>query len=393
MSDEKVFTGDLSFLPLPDVFQLLGGVNCTGILRLTSKYAENPCQIYFVNGNPINAAFGHLHGLEAIYAVFGWTEGKVEFKRENVEVNRVIDNGRMEIVLEAMRLIDEGVIKIVGPSSDEASTLAARGGKDELIVIRRPIEKSISVLEYENYNDGKTIVREGGHGDWMWVILKGVVRITKKTPENPVTIARLGEGCFIGNLAAFSIHGKGRNATGIAEGHVKLGLLDFQSLSDEYLSLSNEMKGLFNSLDGRLRKIADRVVDIHMKKDNTYKKIKNKKILLKKGSSTKKALVVTEGEVYVVRQLQKGYFLLITLEKGDVFGYMPFLDIGQEPQNASIVASGNLKVDKLDLNSLQEEFNKLSGTMKGLVEGVAVGISLTTIRVSQLKMKYSATGK
>ena len=393
MSDEKVFTGDLSFLPLPDVFQLLGGVNSTGILRLTSKYAENPGQIYFVNGNPINAACGHLHGLKAIYAVFGWTEGKVEFKRENVEVNRVIDNGRMEIVLEAMRLIDEGVIKMVGPSSDKASTLAARGGKDELIVIRRPIEKSISVLEYEDYKDGKTIVREGGHGDWMWVILKGVVRITKKTPENPVTIARLGEGCFIGNLAAFSIHGKGRNATGIAEGNVKLGLLDIQSLSDEYLSLSNEMKGLFNSLDGRLRKIADRVVDIHMKKDNTYKKIKNKKILLKKGSSTKKALVITEGEVYVVRQLQKGYFLLITLEKGDVFGYMPFLDIGQEPQNASIVASGNLKVDKLDLNSLQEEFSKLSGTMKGLVEGVAVGISLTTIRVSQLKMKYSAAGK
>jgi|TARA_B100000315_G_scaffold88389_1_gene81198 hypothetical protein len=384
-NDKIVFTGDLSFISLPDIFQTFGGINSTGILRMTCKYASNPGQIYFVNGNPINATVGPLNGLDAIYDMFGWTEGKVEFYREDVGVKPVINNSRMEIVFEAMRLLDEGEIKKIGPASDET----AKSCRDESLIIRRPIVDSITIVEQENFSEGRTVVREGGHGDWMWVILEGVVRISKKTPKGDITMARLGEGCFLGNLSAFTIHGRGRNATGTIEGKVKLGVLDFQTLSDEFGFLSKELKDLLLSLDGRLRKISERVVDIYLKKDNTNKLINNKTILLKEGSSNKETLVITEGEAYVVRRMKKGYLLLMILGKGDVFGYMPFLDIGHEPRNAAILASKDLKVDKLDLKNLQKEYNQLSGTMKGLIEGVALNISLTTLRASQLKIKYS----
>ena len=385
-NDKIVFTGDLSFISLPDIFQTFGGINSTGILRMTSKYASNPGQIYFVEGNPINAAVGPLNGLDAVYDMFGWTEGKVEFHREDVGVKPVINNSRMEIVLEAMRQLDEGEIKKIGPA---ASDETAKSCRNESLIIRRPVVDSIPIVEHETFSEGSTVVREGGHGDWMWVILEGVVRISKKTPKGDITMARLGEGCFLGNLAALTIHGRGRSAKGTIEGKAKLGVLDFQSLSDEFGFLSNELKGLLLSLDGRLRKITDRVVDICLKKDNANELIKNKTILLKEGSSDTEALVITEGEAYVVRRFKKGYLLLFTLGKGDVFGYVPFLAMGHEPRNAAILASKDLKVDKLDLKSLQKEYNQISGTLKGFIEGVALSISLTTLRASQLKIKYS----
>tara|TARA_B100001964_G_scaffold84338_1_gene95168 strand:+ start:15464 stop:16669 length:1206 start_codon:yes stop_codon:yes gene_type:complete len=384
-NDKIVFTGDLSFISLPDIFQTLGGINSTGILRMKCKYAPNPGQIYFVNGNPINASVGPLNGLDAVYDMFGWTEGNVEFHREDVGVQPVINNSRMEIVLEAMRLLDEGEIKKIGSASDQT----IRSCRDESLIIRRPIVDSLTIVEHENFTDGRAVVREGGHGDWMWVVLEGVVRISKKTPKGDITMARLGEGCFIGNLAAFTIHRRGRNATGIIEGKAKLGVLDFQSLSDEFGFLSNELKGLLLSLDGRLRKISDRVVDIYSKKDTTNQLINKKAILIKEGSSSKETSVITKGEAYVVRRMKKGYLLLMTLGEGDVFGNVPFLEVGHEPRKAAILASEDLKVDKLDLKSIHEEYNQLSGTMKGLIEGVALGISLTTLRASQLKIKYS----
>ncbi len=377
-----VFTGDLSFISLPDVFQTLGGINGTGILRMTCKYASNTGQIYFVNGNPINAAVGAVNGLDAVYSMFGWTEGKVEFHREDVGVKPAINNSRMEIVLEAMRLLDEGEIKKIGPASNET----AESCRDESLIIRRPIVDSLTILEYENFIDGRTVIWEGGHGNWMWIILEGVVRISKKTTKGEITIARLGEGCFLGNLSAFRIHGKGRSAKGTVEGKTTLGLLNFLPLSDEFTFLSNEFKDLLLSLDGRLRKITDRVVDIYLKNDNTNKLINNKKVFLKEGSSNKETLVITEGEAYVVRRIKKGYLLLMTLGKGDVFGYLPFLEIGHEPRNAAILASKDLKVDKLDLKSLQKEYNQLSETMKGLIEGVTLCVSLSTLRASQLKI-------
>lgn len=386
MSDKIVFTGDLSFISLPDIFQTFGGINSTGILRMTSKHASNPGQIYFVNGNPVNAAVGPLNGLDAVYALFGWTEGKVEFHREGVGVKPVINDGRMEIVFEAMRMLDEGEIKKIGSAASDETTKSCR---DESLIIRRPIVDSLTIVEHEDFADGRLVVREGGHGEWMWVVLEGVVRISKKTPKGDITMARLGEGCFLGNLAAFTMRGKGRNATGTIEGKAKLGVLDFQSLSDEFGFLSNELKELLLSLDGRLRKITNRVVDIYLKKDNTKELIKNKTVLLKEGSSSEEIFVITAGEAYVVKQIKNRSLLLITLGKGDVFGYVPFLTVGHEPRNAAILASKDLKVNKLDFKNLQKEYNQLSGTMKGLVEGVALGISLTTLRAAQLKIKYS----
>ena len=85
MEIKSEFSGGLRFISLPDIFQILGGNNATGTLEITSKYAPNPGKIYFVDGEPVNASIGPLNGVEAIYALFGWTEGKFEFHKGEVD--------------------------------------------------------------------------------------------------------------------------------------------------------------------------------------------------------------------------------------------------------------------------------------------------------------------
>ncbi len=383
MHGKATLTGDLGFISLADSFQILGGNNSTGILHIKSQYVPSPAMIYFIAGNPVNATHGSLQGLEAIYSLFGWTEGKFEFHEQKVQAERVIKSSRMEIVLDALRMLDDGVIKKVGPPSyDEMSGVQSDASKDgktgELPVIKGPFVDYMYVIDEEEFHDGERIVTEGGHGNWIWVILEGSVKMTRETSRGPMTIARLGEGCFIGTLKSFLSHKHVRNATVTAVGDVQLGVLDTQRLSQDYASLSSDFKGLLLSLDGRLKKITDAAVDVFVKNPKTNGLTKDKKLIIKQGSSKEGVFTIIDGETHIVRRTPHGYLQLLTLEKGDVFGYVPFLDVGHEPRSASVIASKDLKVSKLDGQALQEEYDQLSGTLKNIIDNVGTCVSMTT---------------
>ena len=129
MSGKAVLEGTLTFISLAELFQVLGGNNSTGTLRLMSPYASEPGLVFFVNGNPVNGASGPLRGAEAVYSLFGWNEGRFEFIQEQVKVDRVIRNSRMEIVLDALRMLDDGAIQRLGaPSLESVSFRKTRGG-------------------------------------------------------------------------------------------------------------------------------------------------------------------------------------------------------------------------------------------------------------------------
>ena len=121
MLNSAVLKGSLYFISLPDIMQILGANNSTGILRIMSPYVPDVGIIYFLNGNPINSTCGSLKGIKSIYALFGWTDGKFKFHEDEVQVEPLIKQSRMEIVLDALRMLDDGVTKRVGPPSlDEA---------------------------------------------------------------------------------------------------------------------------------------------------------------------------------------------------------------------------------------------------------------------------------
>ncbi len=73
--------------------------------------------MYFVKGNIVDASAGTKRGIDAAYALFGWTEGEFEFYQEEVKAKNIIQKSRMEITLDALRMIDDGQIEKLGPVS------------------------------------------------------------------------------------------------------------------------------------------------------------------------------------------------------------------------------------------------------------------------------------
>ena len=383
MDNKSVFAGALSFISLPDVFQTLGTNTSTGRLQITSQYAPNPGVVYFEDGNPVNATMGPVNGLDAIYALFGWSEGKFEFFEEKIKIGRVVNNSRMQIILDALRMLDDGLIEKTGPTplpgAPGAQAEKSKNGKGgALPVIKGPLVDYVYVISEDNFFDGGRIVKEGGHGRWLWVILEGMVDVTRETTDGSMAVARLGEGCFIGGFASLLRKEAMRTATVTAVGDVQLGVVDADVLSHQYSSLSTDFKRFLISLDTRLRRITDLAVELHMKKSGKNTLPADTKPIIKRGSSKEELFVITEGETYVVGQTPKGDIPLLKLKKNDVFGYLPFMDIGHEPRFASILATKDVKVSKLDTESLQKEYEQLSGTFKNLVYNVGSCVSATT---------------
>src|SRR4030042_4740078 len=100
MSIKADLSGDLQFLGLVDLLQLLGANGSSGALRIQSKYAAGPAVVYFAKGNPVDASSESLKGLDALYALFGWTEGEFEFRKDSIERIKTIRNSRMEVLLD-----------------------------------------------------------------------------------------------------------------------------------------------------------------------------------------------------------------------------------------------------------------------------------------------------
>jgi hypothetical protein len=170
-----------------------------------------------------------------------------------------------------------------------------------------------------------------------------------------------------------------------ALGDVQLGVLDARRLSGEYASLSSGFRGLLLSLDGRLRKVTDRAAELYAKSFRKNGLAKDKKLVMKEGSPKKSVYAITQGEAYVMRRTAKGYLPLLTLGEGDVFGNVPFMDMGHEPRRARVLASEDLKVEVVNGEDLKQEYDGLSATLKNLVNSLATCVSMTTAVACRLR--------
>jgi hypothetical protein len=165
MSKNIALSGDLQFISLADIFQILGGSNRSGTLRLTGPDEMSTGIIYFVDGNPINAMNGSLYGIEAINKMFGWMEGRFELRDERVQVEPIINLGSMRIVLDALRLLDEGAIERVGNDTRSSDLNAHQLSISNNSVIKGPPIDYAYFLNEERFADGEKIVGEGDEGN------------------------------------------------------------------------------------------------------------------------------------------------------------------------------------------------------------------------------------
>jgi len=392
MSD-FVLAGNMDFLSLGDVLQLLGSNSSTGVLRIRSKYAQEPGLIYFINGNPVNASAGPLTGLDAVNALFGWVDGEFEFSEKDIRRKNVIKKSRMQIILDCLSMLDDGKIERLGPVSFPVKKKSSSEKESTLPVIKGPLIDYSYVVDEEEARAGNKIVAQGKHGGWLWVILEGVAEIIRETPKGPLKILRIGEGAFIGSIASFLLlEGTVRSAAIRAVENVQLGVLDSRRLSIDFLRMSNPFRSLAISLDKRLKQVTDMAVNIHLGKIRIEDYINGKNQLIAQGDSEADLYQITEGDAHIVRHTENGYVPLANLHSGDFFGNVSFLDLGQEPYQASVFASEDLKTTKIDPDILQEEHNRLSPTFKNFIEHLATCVSVTTMLACEFHKKTGDKG-
>ncbi len=379
MNTDCDLSGNLNFLNLGELLNLLGTNASSGVLRITSKYATQPGFVYIEKGNPINATSGSLTGLDAVFALFGWTEGQFEFTEEKVTCSKAINKSRMEIILDGLRLLDEGKIEKLGKPTAEKKQGGSQVTSGKLPLIKGPLVDYSYIVDEEGFYDGDEIVQEGNHGDWIWVILEGTAEIVKNTENGYLKLLRIGDGAFLGSVAALLAAGKVRSATVKAVGNVQLGMLDSQLLANELANVSADFKSLLISIDSRLRQVIEMAVKIRNNNTDINAMIKGKKQLIKQGQNEERLFSIKGGEVVIARQTEMGLIPIVQLKKGDYFGRVPFLDMGHEPYSAAVFSSENLKLAAVDTGRLKSEHESLSSTLKNIIEHLATSISVTTL--------------
>ena len=390
MAGSVAFAGNLNFLNLGELMQLLGTTDCTGTLYINSTYASQPGVIYVEKGNPINATNGTKTGLDALYSLFGWIDGQFEFVQEDITCKKVITQSRMEIILDGLRLLDEGKVEVLGPATAESDIKPTTTKSGSMPMIRGPLVDYSYVVDEEGFYDGDEIVQEGNHGNWIWVILEGVVEISKQTPNGNLKMLKIGEGAFLGSVQALLKGDNVRSATVTAVGNVQLGMLDSQLMTTELANLSIDYREFIRGLDERLKQATNMAVDIYAEDKKIAKLVKGKKILIKQGQDEKRLFRVRSGQAYIARETDSGVVPIACLQEGDYFGHIPFLDLGQEPFSASVFASPDLKLSSEDPLELRKEHDKLSSTLKNILAHLSTSISVTTVTTCELYKKVFA---
>ena len=382
MPNMAELSGNLKFLSLADVMQLLGGNGDSGVLRIYSPHTADTGVVFFIGGNPVDAFAGSKTGIDALYALFGWVEGHFEFRTEKCPSDKKIKQGRMEIILDGLRQLDDGEIEQLGEKPEKAAATATRDGRT---ILKGPFVDYMYVVDEESYQDGHELVTQGKHGDWIWVVLEGAVQIIRETPQGQVPIITIGDGIFLGSIRSFLHSSVTRNASIKAHGRVQVGVLDARKLATDCGQISREFKTFIFSMDNRIKRITDCVVDLKQGRDNLRESIQGKKPVIKQGDEKARLFKISQGEACIVRKTKHGPVLLATLRKDDFFGKIPFLDLGNEPYSAGIYGSSDLQADPVDPAAMQAEFDKLPVTLKNIMESTAICMAATTQRACNLK--------
>jgi len=112
----------------------------------------------------------------------------------------------------------------------------------------------------ETYESGEMIFEEGAKHNWVYILLEGQAKVTKRTDAGIVTIDRLKKGAIFGEMALLGKMQTGRGAYGIAaDGTIRVGVLDLQQLLRDYESLSSALRSLITALITKVEESSRRV--------------------------------------------------------------------------------------------------------------------------------------
>jgi hypothetical protein len=210
------------------------------------------------------------------------------------------------------------------------------------------------------------------------VILEGTVQITRQTSSGSIVITHLGEGSFIGTFTCFTYPKSTRTANAEAISDVYLGRLDYLPLYFEYSSLSMDFRKLLLSLAGRLKKINDRMLTTSERDIHTNMLLENEEKFMERDLLKEDIFTIAEGEAYLFDKTSTSDQPLIKLEKDDVFGSLPFLNLGRDPDSAKVIASKNLMIHKLNPEKILAEYERLPVVFQNMIQNLCMCVDQTT---------------
>jgi CRP-like cAMP-binding protein len=115
------------------------------------------------------------------------------------------------------------------------------------------------IASYETFQDGQIIFEEGAHGDWIYVVDKGEVEISKNVGGRKIVIEVLKESDIFGEMAY--IDKSPRSATATAKGTVVIGIIDRNFFDAEFNKLSANLQMMLKTVAFRLRKTTERSLE------------------------------------------------------------------------------------------------------------------------------------
>lgn len=107
------------------------------------------------------------------------------------------------------------------------------------------------VTPTHHFKPDRHIFKEGDRPDGLYLICKGKVRITKKTSDDIITLAELGEGAIFGEMAM--IDNKPRSASAVSVTDVWAYMVTTNDFEKKLGALDPFMKGVFRVLVNTIR--------------------------------------------------------------------------------------------------------------------------------------------
>jgi CheY-like chemotaxis protein/tetratricopeptide (TPR) repeat protein len=100
------FVSDIGDVPLVDLLQAIAAHQKSGIAIITAASGARG-EIFFRQGNVVDAEVGRLSGRDAIYRLFCWSSGRLEIEWKSIRRKDTIGMRPHDLLMEALRRVDE----------------------------------------------------------------------------------------------------------------------------------------------------------------------------------------------------------------------------------------------------------------------------------------------
>jgi CheY-like chemotaxis protein len=100
------FVSDIGDVPLVDLLRAIAAHGKSGVAVITASGGARG-EIFFRQGNVVDAEVGRLSGRDAIYRLFCWSAGRLEVEWKSIRRKDTIEMRPQDLLMEALRRVDE----------------------------------------------------------------------------------------------------------------------------------------------------------------------------------------------------------------------------------------------------------------------------------------------